>query len=91
MTPEEASKEENELYLLETVYKKKNDRPRGVPKYKIGQAVRVSRKAHVFSRGYTPQFSVEIFYISQINNKIPITYHLVDYKSEVSLLSSEIT
>lgn len=84
MTPKEASKPEHERFLLETVYWNKNNRQRGVAKFKVGDAVRISRKSHIFNRGYTPQFSVEVFFVSSVNNKIPITYLLRDFKHEVS-------
>ena len=44
------------------------------PKFKIGDHVRISKYKNIFAKGYTPNWSEEIFIISKINNTVPWTY-----------------
>ena len=48
------------------------------PKFKIGEKIRVSKIKQVFEKGYTPNWSTEIFTISQVMATNPITYKLKD-------------
>ena len=41
------------------------------PKFKVGDRVRVSKYKHIFSKGYTPNWSEEIFVIKKIKNTVP--------------------
>ena len=50
--------------------KKFNDKD---PKFKIGDHVRISKQKNVFAKGYTPDWSEEVFVISKIKNKVPWT------------------
>lgn len=47
-------------------------------KFKIGDHVRISKYKGTFEKGYTPNWSTEIFSIAQIQNTHPITYLLKD-------------
>jgi len=49
-----------------------------VPKYKIGDLVRISFVKTVFSRGYHQSFSEELFRVVRIHKTNPITYSLQD-------------
>lgn len=52
------------------------------PKFKIGDHVRLSRYRTVFEKGYTPNFTTEIFTIRKVQrNTDPITYLLSDYNN----------
>ena len=44
------------------------------PKFKVGDNVRVSKYKKIFARGYTPNWSEEVFVVSQIKNTVPWTY-----------------
>ena len=44
------------------------------PKFKVGDNVRVSKYKKIFARGYTPNWSDEVFVVSQIKNTVPWTY-----------------
>ncbi len=46
---------------------------------KIGDFFRISTYKSVFTKGYLPSWSTEIFKIIKINQTIPITYELQDY------------
>lgn len=77
MKPSEVNKE-NEKLLLNTVYNhKKIDI---VPKFHIGDSVRLSRYKGIFEKGYEPNWSTEIFKITNVYNSNPITYSIKDYK-----------
>ena len=44
------------------------------PKFKVGDNVRISKYKNIFSKGYTPNSSDELFVISKIKNTVPWTY-----------------
>ena len=48
-----------------------NDRD---PKFNIGDHVRISKYKIIFAKGYTPNWSEEVFNVSKIKNKVPWTY-----------------
>ena len=52
------------------------------PKFKIGEKVRVCKIKPVFEKGYTPNWSTEIFTISQVMATNPVTYKLKDYRDQ---------
>lgn len=68
----------NEQHLLNTVYS--NTFPiRGVKaKFKSGDLVRISKYKHIFSKGYTPNWTTEIFRIKKVQPTNPVTYLLID-------------
>ena len=53
------------------------------PKYKVGDTVRLVRKENIFAKGYTPNFTVEIFMVSSINKTRPITYKVEGFDGEI--------
>ena len=52
------------------------------PKFKIGDHVRISKYKNIFAKGYTPNWSEEIFISSKINNTVPWTYAISDMNGE---------
>lgn len=50
----------------------------GKTKFRIGQNVRISKYKHVFEKGYTPNWTTEIFKIFKIQPTNPETYILID-------------
>lgn len=58
---------------------------RCVPKFNVGDSVRISKYKHVFKKGYTPNWSTEIFTIKKVNNTIPKTYHIEDQRKQAIL------
>lgn len=68
----------NEQYLLNTVYS--NTIPiRGVKaKFKSGDLVRISKYKHIFAKGYTPNWTTEIFKIKTVQPTNPVTFLLID-------------
>ena len=51
-------------------------------KFKIAEKVNVSKIKQVFERDYTPNWSTEIFTISQAMAINPVTYKLKDYREQ---------
>jgi len=49
-------------------------------KFHVGDFVRVSKFKTVFEKGYTPNWTTEIFKVIRINYKFPVTYLLEDYQ-----------
>lgn len=47
-------------------------------RYKVGDIVRVSKNKHVFSKGYTPNWTSELFKIVKVQITNPTTYLLED-------------
>ena len=41
------------------------------PKFKVGDRVRISKYKNIFARGYTPNWSEEVFIVSGIKNTVP--------------------
>ena len=48
------------------------------PKFKVGDYVRISKYKNIFAKGYTPNWSEEIFVINKIKNAVPWTYVIND-------------
>ena len=48
------------------------------PKFKIGDYVRISKYKNIFSKGYLPNWSEEVFIINKVKNTVPWTYLIND-------------
>ena len=56
------------------------------PKFKVGDKVRISKyKRKVFDKGYTPNWTEEIFVVDKIQYTNPITYKIKDLNGEIIL------
>lgn len=55
-------------------------------KYEIGQRVRVALEKTVFSKGYQPQFSKEIYYVFQRLPRDPPVYRLKTVETDETVL-----
>ena len=51
-------------------------------RFKVGDKVRISKFENIFAKGYTPNWSKEIFIVDKINDKVPYTYNLKDLNGE---------
>ena len=52
------------------------------PKFKVGDHVRISKYKNIFAKGYTPNWSEEIFVVTKIKNTVPSTYVISDLNGE---------
>ena len=41
------------------------------PKFKVGDHVRISKYKNIFPKGYTPNWSEEVFVVNKIKNTVP--------------------
>ena len=74
MKPKDVKNDSSIEYSEET-----NDKD---PKFKIGDHVRISKYKNIFSKGYTPNWSEEIFVINKVKNTAPWTYLMNDLNGE---------
>ena len=51
-------------------------------RFKVGDRVRISKFKNIFAKGYTPNWSKEIFIVDKINDTVPHTYNLKDLNDE---------
>ena len=51
-------------------------------RYNVGDRVRISKFKNIFAKGYTPNWSREIFIVNKINDTVPYTYNLKDLNEE---------
>ena len=52
------------------------------PKFKAGNHVRISKYKNIFAKGYTPNWSEEVFVIKKVKNTVPWTYIINDLNGE---------
>ena len=52
------------------------------PRFKVGDCGRISKYKNIFTKGYMPNWSEEVFIISKIKNTIPWTYIINDHNGE---------
>ena len=52
------------------------------PKFKVGNHVRISKCKNIFAKGCAPNWSEEIFIVSEIKNTVPQTYVINDLNGE---------
>ena len=76
MTPFEMVTNTNKIINIKI---NKNEK---IPKFQVGDYVRVPDKRSFYSKGYTTNWNRELFKIHKINNTNPVTYGLVDENNE---------
>ena len=52
------------------------------PKFKVVDHVRISKCKNIFAKGYTPNWSEEIFVIKKVKNTVPWTYVINDLNDD---------
>ena len=52
------------------------------PKRKVGDHVRTSKYKNIFAKGYTPNWSEEVFVIKKVKNTVPWTYVINDLNGD---------
>ena len=51
-------------------------------RFKLGDRVKIFKFKNIFAKGYTPNWSKEIFVVDKINDTVPYTYNLKDLNDE---------
>ena len=59
--------------------KEVNDRD---PKFEVSDHVRISKYKNIFAKGYTPNWSEDVFIIKKVKNTVPSTYVINDLNGE---------
>ena len=54
-----------------------------IPKFKINDSVRISKRRKTFQKSAVQNWSDEVFQIAKIKNTNPITYNIKDYGGEI--------
>ena len=52
------------------------------PRFKVGDYVKISKFTNIFAKGYTPNWSEEVFIIKRVKNTVPWTYVINDLNGE---------
>ena len=82
MTPKEASNPEMSSLVYTNLFPSNVGKEKIIPKFKVGDSVRITKYKSVFAKGYLPNWTTEMFKISKVNQTLPITYDLVDLGDE---------
>lgn len=84
MKPKDVN-ERNEEVVLKRI--RKNTRPiidKNPPrKFNVGEKVRISKHKGIFTKGYLPNWTNEVFEVFRVQPTIPETYYLRDSKGEL--------
>ena len=51
-------------------------------RFNVGDRVRISKFKNIFAKGYTANWSKEIFIVDKINDTVPYTYNIKDLNGE---------
>ena len=83
MTPVQASEKENQGIVYYNLYAK--IKPiKTKAKFKVGDTVRFSKyKRKLFDKGFTPNWTEELFLISKVLNTNPHTYEITDLRGDL--------
>ena len=63
-----------------TVYIDEHNEKRS--RFKVSDRVRISKFKNIFAKGYTPNWSKEIFIVDKINDTVPYTYNIKGLNDE---------
>ena len=74
MKPKDVKNGNKRVYINEN--NKKDSR------FNVGDRVRISKLKIIFAKGYTPNWSKEIFIVNKINDTVPYTHNLKGFNDE---------
>jgi len=81
MTPFQATDPENKCTVLNNLYSRIQPLS-SKPTLNVGDRVRIQKYKNIFEKGYTPEWTKEIFVVDKVNNTNPITYKIKDLSEE---------
>ena len=70
---------QDEKKILKLHKSNHNNKTRCNVKFKVGDCVRISRLKGTFEKGYTANWSSELFVVTKVEPTFPVTYKLRDY------------
>ena len=82
LTPSDARDPANYKHVFKALYGKLRPPP-SPAKFPVGEKVRISRKKDTFEKGFTPNWTEEVFQVSLVKHTNPITYSLEDLRGEL--------
>ena len=74
----------SKLGLVNYIEQNVNSNDKG-PKFQVGGPVRISKYKNNFAKGYTSNWSEEIFLITKVKNIVPWTYIVKDLHGEKNI------
>ena len=80
MTPVEASLPKNSDKVYFNLYKNMPEKTK--PKFKVGDKVRITKKKSIFDKGYTSNWTKELFIITEVQDTNLPTYKIQDMNGE---------
>ena len=100
LTPSDARNPANRQHVHNVLYATDNARKATSPKFHVGDKVRIARKKSTFEKGFTPNWTEEVFTISSVIATKPPIYTIKDtlgepfqgtfYEQELQLTAQEI-
>ena len=69
----------NQHIALNALYDGNNKTSQSLPKFTVGDDVRISKMKHLFAKGYESNWSYEIFTIIKVISRDPPVYKIKDY------------
>ena len=81
-TPSVARQPASYEQVFNKLYKKKTEERKKVPRFQVGDQVRISKKKKTFEKGFTPNWTEEVFTISSVKSTKPPTYSIQDMKGD---------
>ena len=82
-TPQKASQGENHMRTFKALYSNKEAVVgEKKPKFKVGDVVRIGKKKKTFEKGFTTNWTEELFTIIKVHPTNPWTYKIKDWKGE---------
>ena len=82
-TPTDARKPQNRDRVFKNLYFKKVKERNTIPKFKVGDEVRITRKKKLFEKGYTPNWTNNIYTIDKLLPTLPPTYKIKTDRGDV--------
>lgn len=75
----------NESIIMDNIKSTQKIPPPKKNKYNVGDFVRISKYKEHFQKGYTPNWSTELFTIKRVNKTNPVTYCIEDQRKQIIL------
>ena len=68
--------------VFQKLYKEKSEKRTKDPKFRVGDQVRISKKKKTFEKGFTPNWTEEVFTIAEVKATKPPTYRIQDTRGD---------
>ena len=67
---------------------REKEQPRTTPKFKGGDFVRISKYRGKFKRGYTANYTDEVFVVTDVLNTSPVTYRIAEIRNASKIIGT---